>query len=143
MCSLPQNPKYINQQQKLLEETRRVPLPLTASFTSGVKSPKSEGKQGFASLGPGARRYHYSVAPLRQNCSVQACQVIAIWLGVKNRVTPQWLALVNGNVDYNLRSPGGLNLTQTHIVWVTENAPTWENQKVKRWASELLLVGQC
>ena len=30
---------------------------------------------------------------------------------VKNRGTPKWLALVNRNMDQNLRSPGGLILT--------------------------------
>ena len=31
----------------------------------------------------------------------------------QNRVTPKWVALVSGNVDQNLRSPGGLILTHT------------------------------
>ena len=34
---------------------------------------------------------------------------------VKNRVTPKWVALVNGNMDYNLRFFGGLILTHTKI----------------------------
>ena len=39
------------------------------------------------------------------------------WLWVKNRVTPRWLALVSGNMDQNLRCPGGLILTHTHMGW--------------------------
>ena len=37
------------------------------------------------------------------------------WLWVKNRRTPKWLALVNGHMDSNLRSPGGFSLTQTQL----------------------------
>ena len=38
-----------------------------------------------------------------QNVKVQRSSQIAIWLWVKN-MYPKWLALVNGNLDYNLRS---------------------------------------
>ena len=36
------------------------------------------------------------------------------WLWVKN-MYPKWVAPVNGNMDQNLQSPGGLILTHTHI----------------------------
>ena len=36
-------------------------------------------------------------------------------VGVKNRVTPKWVALVSGHMDQNLRSPGDFILTHTHI----------------------------
>ena len=41
----------------------------------------------------------------------------SIWLWVKNRVTPKWLALVNGNLDDLTCGPipGGLILTHAHI----------------------------
>ena len=38
----------------------------------------------------------------------------SIWLWVKNRETPNWVTLANG-MDYNLRCPGALILTHTHL----------------------------
>ena len=45
--------------------------------------------------------------------------------GSKNGVTPKWLALVGGNMDKNLRSPGGLILTHTHLT----PAPLWNTER--------------
>ena len=61
---------------------------------------------------------------------------------VKNMVTPKWLALVNGNLDYNLRSLGGVILTHTHI----QNQKTTQGKQggstarpQETWATKRLL----
>ena len=48
----------------------------------------------------------------------------AMWLWVKNRVTPKWLALVSGNMDQNLWSDSWFNFdNHTHMhpseIWST------------------------
>ena len=37
------------------------------------------------------------------------------WLWVKHRITPKCLALVNGDMDAKMRSPGGLILTHAQM----------------------------
>ena len=49
-----------------------------------------------------------------QECLGQAARHMAVV--VKNWATPKWVALVSGNMDQSLQSPGGLILTHTHIL---------------------------
>ena len=51
-----------------------------------------------------------------------------IWLWVKNRVTPKWVTLVNGNMETWTKTcgpiPGGLILTHTHLGGIDLCPPT-------------------